>query len=89
MATSHQAQANRTDMANDRLKRDAAFKVATVFVDLQKKKKLPGFNSPVDVVKSVNDIFDKDKAYITTREISNAVKNGRVNESPQQQVSEE
>ena len=82
-ATSHQAQEKRRIKAERKLKREALFKVGTVLVDLHNQGKLPEYNNPVDVINAVNNFYTDDDIYISTREISTAVKNGKINVHPE------
>jgi hypothetical protein len=79
--TSKEVQEERTSNREFMLKREALYTVGTILLSKFKERKLPGVKSFAYLVNCLNGIFGGEE-YVNKRELSQAVKAGRIGISP-------
>jgi hypothetical protein len=82
--TTKQAHDERLDSLDYKLNREMAYKIGTILMSYYKDNKLPAYRkkSPIDLVAKINAFFGLGHEYITTREISAAVKKDHIGKTP-------
>jgi hypothetical protein len=81
--TTKQAHDEKLDSLDYKLNREMAYKIGTILMSYYKDNKLPAYRkmSPIDLVAKINAFFGLDD-YVTTREISMAVKKNHIGQTP-------